>query len=355
MNKDQLFGIEHKKAIRRERDFPIHISNCLLEIDNKTEWIDSRQQLHNHLPTTSSRNKSLWTFMVMDPIQLLHPKHSKQLDKLSNWLQVTNNTLTYITDNFKLGNNTNIVIINDYIKTVTVPKLLGLPYINYKYKNNYVHKKLYNAFMQRVQEDRLRFFIELNKNQLLDQGYISFLGIISLNDTHNSIKQRQEYVDRLIYNVPDNVPVTVPYKNFIEPTGKFTDLEEQCKYSISYETYNNNDNIILDHNEWVIVTEKTLRSFQVPNISIIANTKGYYPILKNLGFEFDPINKELDNISNWNEQAIWLCNFLKDDPIEYNYKEGIEVAKHNSNIIEKMSRYLETDQFIKDIVKCIKN
>lgn len=337
MNKDQLFGIEHKQAMVRERNFPIDLNSKLN--DNNIEWICSSTQLADTLPSTTSRNKHLWSFTVMDVIFLFNKNNDNQLNVLSTWLQETNNTLTIISDNFDSKTASYVTVINDYIKIIIIPELLGLPYHDYQYKDTYNHNKLFNAFMQRIQEDRLHLFVELAKRSLLNNGNVSFLSILSLGNEHDPVSKRQEYVNELLHNVPNSIPVSVPYKNFVEPIKNFTALEEECKYSVVYETYNKQYNR-------VIITEKTIRTLQVPNISIIANTNGSYRILKDLGFELHDLNAELDSINSWNAQAKWICDALEKDEYYFDFNYQLKIAKHNTAILKDYSQYIETPQFV---------
>jgi len=263
-----------------------------------------------------------------------------------------NNKFTLITDHILLQSS----FETNNIKVITPPQLFGMYYNNeWTPQRTPKYSKLYNLLLQRTTLFRLGLFSTINDNDLLDQGHVSCLGY-QIDDSRG--KDATDVVDNIIksnnfqgsgYTFDGVLTHTFPYKNFKEPRSLFN-LEEDTKYSIVFETYN--DSILMDA-EWLLFTEKTMRSIQVPNISLLLNTSNASTILQShLNLKVHPINHILDRMPDCVSQAEFIVGLLQNDILSLN-DEAYSIAMHNISILKNYYEQLHTDEFYNSIVKQI--
>jgi hypothetical protein len=211
------------------------------------------------------------------------------------------------------------------------------------------YTKLYSAFNQRAQYDRLLLFLALYNNNLLDKGYVSFLGEDRNKPMPQTNSQRQENTKEIINNFEDitiDLDLSIiPYKNFSDVDYLET-IEHECKYSIVYETYTSQ----FPESE-LCFTEKTFRSLTVPNISIFINRPGASQYLRDMGYIVHPINDEIEKIIYFDEKAQYIAQLLKEDAIDIDYDVEYNNALHNKQLLKKRHEIIMSDEYINNIIK----
>jgi len=200
------------------------------------------------------------------------------------------------------------------------------------------HNKLYTCLMQRTDFSRLSLFSNLSKNNLIDDGNVSLLGF-QINNTKksatevvNDINSEYHLFDKIVSNY------TFPFRNFVDSKNCF-EIEEQSKYIIVSETYNTCGEVTPN---WISFTEKTFRSLQIPNISILLNKNGAMDVLCEMGFKIHPINKILDYMMSFNSQTNFVIGILKNDIFD---EVGHAESLHNQNLLMKWYNTLQSDDF----------
>lgn len=210
--------------------------------------------------------------------------------------------------------------------------------------------KLFNCFMQRIDSVRQTWFYFLYQNNLLDQGYVSFLLKQVVDYSTATGLELFDYIHQT-YNLGQlphfneayqNLKTQVPYRNF-EETFDLNDYILDSKYSLILETYATND----DCAHWYF-SEKSLRSLQFPNLNLLFVQKGGVEILESLGFLFGVSLVELDNLS-WPERQLKLLDFLITDPVPYNKKQLIDISMHNRSIFKNWQEEYQKETYFDKI------
>lgn len=297
-----------------------------VEPNLSTEINDWDKTIRNESIVTSLFGDIIWDNSFINDLHLLASEF--------------NNKFTLITDNIVLNHKLNSF---DNIKILTLTEIYGIYYNPAELKD---YEKLFNCFIQRTDPYRLFLFNELCKYNLLDDGYISCLGWQLPNYLlkHN-ISTPSEVAATLINNHSEfNYtidPAIIPFKNFTEHEN-LNVLEETSKYSIVYETYNVSNEQISD---FVVYTEKAIRSLQVPNISLILNSNNTSEILQQqLNLKVHPINYILDKMPDRNTQIQFIIALLQHDIITPN-DDICENAIHNSNTLKNYLNIINTEQY----------
>ena len=231
---------------------------------------------------------------------------------------------------------------SSFIKILFVKEFYGVYYNDYVSSDLLTYDKLYNFLVQRTEENRTHQFYEFFKHNLIDLGKVSLLAYqidsnVSPSDIVNDINKEAGYIysdmiDRL----------TFPFANFDEPDTLF-ELESSTKYSIVFETYNDLHNL-----QWCVFTEKTMRSLQVANISILQNKTGSVKILEEMGFKVHPINHVLDQMTGCLLQAKFVIKLLEHDM--FGFDNIIETAEHNQALLKSWYDELQTEEFYNNVV-----
>lgn len=261
-----------------------------------------------------------------------------------------NNKFTLITDNIPVSN----FISNfrsKHIKILFIKEFYGVYYnSSVTPLNKTSYKKLYSCLIQRTDHFRLLLFNKLIENKLIDSGYVSCLGwqTDAFLSKHN-IKTHHDVFNLLISQNPEMFSINisdVPYKNFKEPDSLYT-IEKLAKFSIVYETYNSSNEA---DNDFVLFTEKSLRSLQIGNIPLILNSNHTSQLLKTkLNLKSHPINSILDKMPDRYSQIEFiigvLCNndFI-DDSMIYDY------AIHNRRVLREYNDVLHSTAFYENIL-----
>lgn len=263
-----------------------------------------------------------------------------------------NNKFTLITDHILI----NPLLERHNIKIITPPEFFGVYYNkNFTPSIDQKYAKLYNLLLQRITLFRLELFAAISDNNLLEQGYNSCLGY---QITHE--KSSQEVINKLIHknntlnlgcNLDSMLNQNFPYKNFEEPSSLF-DLERTTKYSIVFETYN--DAKLYDI-EWLLFTEKTMRSIQVNNISLLLNSSvNTSSILQDkLNLKVHPINHILDRMPDCLSQTEFIIGLMQHDILFPSAEELYNIAIHNISVIKNYHDQLYTDIFYQNIANQI--
>jgi len=229
-----------------------------------------------------------------------------------------------------------------HIKIVFVEELFGEYYNPHIRTTHTGYKNLYTCLMQRTGFSRLNLFLDLRKNNLLDRGNVSLLGY-QIDEDKTADAVLQEILDQ--HNIELDFNLDLPFRNFVDEDSTYK-IEQQSKYDIVCETYN--DHAVPYR---IAYTEKTFRSLQIPNISLILNKKGSNKILNDLGFKTHKINCLLDGMIEYNCQNDFIVSILENDYVEEDQVE--EFAKHNSNKLKKLNEKLHNESFADEIVKNI--
>jgi len=244
---------------------------------------------------------------------------------------------TYITNIFYCGES------SEWFKVLFLKELYGVFYNPNISVKTLLRTNLYTCLMQRTSYPRLKLFAELSRNELLTDGNVSLLGYQSFTDLppNDIINDINVEFDNIFDDIVQHYQF--PFRNFIEPENCF-EIEERSKYIIVSETYNDSEN-----KKWISFTEKTFRSLQIPNISLLLNKKGSVNALAEVGIKTHPINSILDYMESYNSQCNFIIGLLKNDMFD---EDGIiEIATHNQHKLKEWNTSLKTDELYQNIIK----
>jgi hypothetical protein len=243
---------------------------------------------------------------------------------------------TYITNIFYCGGS------SKRVKILFLKELYGV-----FYNPNISHvpetpTTLYACLMQRTSYPRLKLFSELSKNNLLDKGMVSLLGFQTTENLspNECVAKLNNKFNNAFSDIVQQFDF--PFRTFEEPKNCF-DIEKLSKYIIVLETYNDHIN-----KKWISFTEKTFRSLQIPNISLLLNKKGSINALTEIGIKTHPINPILDYMESYNSQFNFVIGLLKNDI--FDSVDADTNAKHNQNKLKEWSDILNTEEFYQDII-----
>ena len=232
------------------------------------------------------------------------------LDDLQNVGKKFNIKFTLITNVYFRGKDT-----NEY-KVLFYKELFGVFYNSSIKQVPISVSKLFTCLIQRTTYPRLKTFSDLYHNNLLDLGNVSLLGfqiknLLSPNGVVSAINDEFGVFDDIVELFD------FPFRNFVEPESMF-EIENQSKYTVVLETYNDFEN-----SAWVSFTEKTFRSLQIPNISLLFNKQGAIGILDEFGIKTHPVNRILDNMESYNSQNNVLIGILESDMFDIDSKTSM--------------------------------
>lgn len=277
-----------------------------------------------------------------------------QLAQLSRELDENDNHVIFITDTYFALTDKRTFSINGRMHVIRIPETCGFYYLpDYEVPHPTQYEKLYSAFNQRGQFNRLDLFLKLVHYNLLDKGYVSFHAENRLRAGQvQTIKDRREYANQL-YNhlerIGEDLPHEkreyldlIPYRNFKEP--KFMhDVEANAQYSIVVETYDIYDDLIY----MSCMTEKTFRTLVTPTTSLIMNTPASFGILKQMQFSLDVDMSHLHKLDEKTDFIIdTLLNPAEPDP-EAVYKRAMD----NNVILEHYWNYVQPKHYIDTITE----
>ena len=261
-----------------------------------------------------------------------------------------NNKIVLISDNIINGGSFQY----DNLQFISVKEFYGVYYNNYRYE--YRPSKLYDCLIQRVEEYRLLLFNELSKHNLLHEGYVSCLGyqIPDWLQQHNISTPTPLDVIKTVSENPgfDSSSIDInemPFTNFDEPENLY-DLLSKTKYSVINETYNSSNEY---DNPFIVFTEKSIKSLQLPNISLILNSNNTSEqLLNSLNLKAHPLNYMLDLMPNRYSQIQLIIGILKNN-ITANNVDLDALAMHNQSVLKEYHSALYTKSFYDDIIKKI--
>lgn len=206
--------------------------------------------------------------------------------------------------------------------------------------------KLYNCFMQRTDSIRQSWLYFLWLHNLLDQGYVSYL-LYQLKD-FSSLRGPQLFdfihhekgLDSLEKFQAAHLALRhlVPFRNFSD-SDDLSKYIRDSKYSVILETY-----AIQDDQQYWCITEKTLRSLQLPCISLIFAQKYSVQKLNNLGFEIDPINEKWDGLE-WIQRQQAILDVLLTNPVDREFDSLRRQCQHNRDILRQWQDRYQRDDF----------
>jgi hypothetical protein len=330
-SKDDLlwWGNRNKIAERLEKKLrgegyvviPVNTANPLIG-----EWWDS--SIHDTSVVMTLFDDTTWDDLYLDELEATAKEH--------------NIKFTLVTDIFYKGRNNynsiKILFVKEFYGMYYNPHIL--PYTNPHGRTS--RNKLHNCLIQRATLQRLHMFAELVRNNLIDKGNTSFLGYQPGTQTPNDVmNDLNETYNNDFDDIVNNYDF--PFRNFVDPDD-LSDLEIVSRYSISLETYNTDTNL-----NWVSFTEKTVRSLQIPNISLIANKGNSSEILEELGFKVHPINYVLDRMPDYYSQTEFIIGILKQDMFPMTNEPYR--ARHNQELLKVWHNLTLTDEFYDNIAK----
>jgi hypothetical protein len=274
----------------------------------------------------------------------------QQIDKVCQQL---GKKIWWLTDN---------VIVPDQhifknIKVLSRTELLGMTATSGHIPSVNLHPtRLYNCFIQRCESVRQSWFYFLHLNNLLDQGYVSFL-LYQLNEyseltgveLFDFIHHQRGLAGVLKFTQAYQVlRDQVPFRNFDENY----DLSRyicDSKYSLILETY-----AVEDHRSQWCFTEKILRSLQSPTINLAFIQQYGARELKKLGLEVDLVMEALDHLE-WIPRQQALLDILIHDTIAIDSTIKYNQCKHNQNMLTQWKQAYQKSTFFDDIFEEIKH
>lgn len=244
----------------------------------------------------------------------------------------------YITDNLVDDSDLHL----QCIKILSVIELFGMvSQFDIRLMSN--PSKLYNCFIQRVDQVRQSWFYFLKHHDLLDKGYVSFLlyQIKSYSDLEGVELYDFIHKKSMMGELPhfqqaySDLRSNVPYRNFEENADLSVYLKDS-KYCLTLETYAVEDLHIAS-----CYTEKIQRALQFPGINLFFSQQNSLLKLKQIGFEMEDFMLEIDN-HPWIQRQQMILDILVNDLIELNPKELYNRAMHNKS----MNKHYK-DEFLK--------
>ena len=160
--------------------------------------------------------------------------------------------------------------------------------------------KNFNCFINRMDPIRQRWFYQLIRRDILDQGYVSFNMDISIAiqmgqfppTTSNIEAFDLQFKSHLAIFAPEHefIKNQIPYRNFDEDVG-LNKIIMQSKFSIVLET-------CFDRNDTITYSEKIFRCLKLPRPWLVFSMKGAVQHLRDIGFDVldDLVDHSYDNI-----------------------------------------------------------
>lgn len=243
------------------------------------------------------------------------------------------------------------------IRILSRTKLLGMTAIIGDIPNVNLHpSRLYNCFIQRCESVRQSWFYFLHLNNLLDQGYVSFLlyqlsryskltGVELFDFIHH---QRGLASVSKFTQAYQSLRDQVPFQNFNE-NHNLSSYICDSKYSLILETYAVENN----RSQWCF-TEKILRSLQLPTINLAFIQQYGARELVKLGLEVDPVMETMDHLE-WIPRQQALLDILIHDTIAIDSTIKYNQCKHNQNMLTQWKQAYQKSTFFDDIFEEIQH
>ena len=227
------------------------------------------------------------------------------------------------------------------IKIFSCPPLLSLLSISRPKSTQDVkpQKKLYNCFINRVDPVRQSWFYMLWLHNLLDKGYVSFLMYQSSIQIDLVKAFTKNHYAGQMHTVPKfetafhALKDVIPYRNFTD-TPNLDNLIQTSKYSLVLDTYATADDRIEK-----FVSEKVLRTLEIPTVEAFFVQKGCLKKLKELKFEFNDALLSHDDLP-WTLRQQNLMQMIINDDVSVKNSYLIEKSRHNQNILAQWRKQL---------------
>ena len=296
--------------------------NGVVVIDNDILFGDWDENINNCQAVFVNYNDIIWDECWLNDLQNVGKKF--------------NIKFTLITNVYFRGKDT-----NEY-KVLFYKELFGVFYNSSIKQVPISVSKLFTCLIQRTTYPRLKTFSDLYHNNLLELGNVSLLGFQYCNNSN--ILSPNGVVEAINdeFGVFDDIVelFDFPFRNFVEVGNSF-EVENQSKYIVVLETFNEFENL-----SWVSFTEKTFRSLQIPNISLLFNKQGAVGILDEIGIKTHPVNRILDNMESYNSQNNVLIGILESDMFDIDPNTSI----YNQNKLKEWYDILQTNDFYESII-----
>jgi hypothetical protein len=293
-------------------------------------------------------------------IDLLVKLHSGSVKKIKQQYPKKNIDLTIIDgcwpNRYKNQTNTLLITNNVLVDTDLDPRLYE------QFQNSWYGlyagdvpvevvepEKKFNCFMNRLCPTRQSWLYQLVRNDLLDQGFVSFNLDISRSvfaqQHDNNAAQVFEWQYQTWYKnfetEHDFIKSQVPYRNFENDTD-LQSLIMKSKFSIVLETY-------FERNEIITLSEKIFRQLKLPRPWVLFAMKHAVKYLRHNGFDvlddivdhsYDEIDFDIARQVKILEQLPKLCNL--------NYNQQLvnrleQAAKHNQLRLNQLLERFDQD------------
>jgi hypothetical protein len=217
----------------------------------------------------------------------------------------------------------------------TIVKNFKYVFTGYEYWGRYFYKseyqpqiptKLFNCFINRTDPFRQSWFYQLVRQNLIDNGNVSFNLSYSMDDypikvsRDSSIKQKLDLYDWIfkrgldIFEYEhDLMQSNVPFQNF---TGDLDQAIVDSKISIVIETYFDDD-----ERQGIAFSEKIFRQLQLPRPFVLFCSPGAVSVLRDVGFDVydDYIDHSYDEYHNNTQKQMHLLEIVAEfENISYN-------------------------------------
>jgi hypothetical protein len=293
-------------------------------------------------------------------IDLLVKLHSGSVKKIKQQYPKKNIDLTIIDgcwpDRYKNQTNTLLITSNVLVDTDLDPHLYE------QFQNSWYGlyagnvpvevvepEKNFNCFMNRLCPTRQSWLYQLVRNDLLDQGFVSF----NLDISRNVFAQQHDNDARRVFEWQyqnwyknfepehDFIKSQVPYRNF-ENHADLQSLIMKSKFSIVLETY-------FERNEIITLSEKIFRQLKLPRPWVLFAMKHAVKYLRDNGFDvlddivdhsYDEIDFDIARQVKILQQLPNLCNL--------NYNQQLvdrleQAAKHNQLRLNQLLERFDQD------------
>lgn len=208
------------------------------------------------------------------------------------------------------------------------PEVFGV----YAHEFNYREKqpsKLFNCFIKRGCSFRQGWFYFLVKNNLLDQGHVSFWCEDRFKNTDP--REYSEYIFQMhnremFATEHEQMRDKIPYKNF---DISIEDAIIDSAKSLVIETF-------FEPNDYICYTEKTWRAIQMPRPLLLFSSQYAVKYLREWGFDMfdDFVDHSYDTEPDkFVRQQMILNELVKN--IEYRPELFEQRAQHNRNLLKK--------------------
>lgn len=333
-----------------------------LEIDSfdQHNWRNERIALYSRVKNFSQANNILCLVNNSNDVNIIQNSRSSVIifmmlfdlifdynywKNINNRLQQQGKIVLVVTDN--------ILHFDDlpFVKFFSYPKLLG---VTASYSNSLIQRntpaKLYNCFIQRVDSVRQTWFYFLHQNNLLDQGYVSFL--LKQETIYSSLTGQAlfDYIHKEYQlnalphfeEVYQKMRDQVPYRNFEENNNLLPQILDS-KYSVVLETFATDD----DRGQWCF-TEKSLRALQFPSIPLLFVQRNGISVLKSLGFEINNSMDQLDHLP-WQQRQQQLLQILVNNSIDIDANIMYNQCLHNRELLLSWKNEYNDPNFFNDL------